>query len=269
MATESVGDDELSITLSPPLSAWLDDRAAALGVDRETLILRLLESDRTAADMDEDELSSLVSAAVADADTGIDPEEFDALGGRVDDVETSLSEHVDDLRSRILQLKSAVESSAAADHEHAELETLSERVDSLSGTVDGIEDETDAVASELDGIASEFDALVERVGGIETKLDRLARAVVALKRRADGETDADERLGSIRETANRNGTTTADCGGCGETVRIGLLSEAACPHCQHAFEDIEYSDSILRRLWSPTLVGTDQTPPKPPEDGDE
>ncbi|WP_299232612.1 hypothetical protein [Natronomonas sp.] len=262
MATESAADGELSVTLSPPLSAWLDERAAELGVDRETLLVRLLGAHRAVSDVDDDDLSALVSDAIEDAE--IEPADIDAIEGRIDDVERSLSDHVEDLRSRILQLKEGVEDAASADHGHAEIDELSGRVGELSADTDRIGADVESIGDELGGLASEVDGLAERIEDTETKLDRLARAVVVLKRRADGIDGTSGALGSIREDANRNGTTSANCESCGESVRIGLLSEPACPHCEHRFDGIEYDDSVLRRWRTPKLVDSGADPEDDP-----
>lgn len=272
MATESAADGELSVTLSPPLSAWLDERAAELGVDRETILVRLLDAHRTVSDVDDGDLSALVSEAIEDA--GLEPADsddvdvdVDAIEGRIDDVERSLSEHVDDLRSRILQLKEGVEDAAPADHGHAEIDELSGRVEELSTDTNRIEADVEFIGDELEGLASEVEGLEARVEDTETKLDRLARAVVVLKRRAEGIDGTSGALRAIRDDANRNGTTSANCESCGESVRIGLLSKPACPHCEHRFDGIEYDDSVLRRWRTPTLVDSGTDPEDDPDEG--
>lgn len=148
MATESAADTELSVSLPPSLSEWLDERAAALGVARETLLVQLLGTYRKAADIDDDELGALLSDAVDD-DRG----------------------SVEDLRSRILQLKDAVHSRTPA--EHPQIETLAERVESLSADVESTESDIDDIASELEAFTAEFGSTDDRLGTIETKLHRL------------------------------------------------------------------------------------------------
>jgi chromosome segregation ATPase len=259
MATESAAETEVSVTLSPPLSKWLEKRAAALGTDREALLVQLLGTYRAAANIDESELESLLSEAAGDYAPLVSRDEVGELEDRIEGVETDLSENVEDLRSRILQLKDAVESRASVEHDHPEIESLSEQVESLSTEVGGVETELDNVASDLENVASDLESLDERLGTFETKLDRLARVAVVLRRQATGATDSTETLETIRRVANRNGTTTANCEECGESVQIGLLDEPACPHCEHTFDDIEYPSSILGRFKSPSLTGGDSS----------
>lgn len=260
MATESAADTELSISLSPGLSEWLDERANALGIDRETLLLELLGTYRDAADIDGEDFATLLS----NADAGVEEDRLDDLDGRIDEVDAALSEHVEDLRSRILQLKDAVNSRAPAEHDHPRIETLAQRTGVLSTDLDRLESEMSDVASEIEGLTADLDSTDDRLETVETKLDRLARAVLELKRRSEGVADSADALDSLRRTANRRGTVAADCGECGERLRIDLLTEAACPHCGHGFRDIEYPASLLRRLKTPTL--TDSEPVSPETD---
>lgn len=253
MATEPAPDTKLSVTLSPALSEWLEERAATLGVDREELLLQLVGAYRVTAEVDPDDFTELLSEGVEDPETPgpqIDPDALDELDERIEGVDTALSEHVEDLRSRILQLKDAVESSASADHDHAEIEALAEQVGDLSADLEAFE--TDAT-----DLRSELETTGERLETVETKLDRLARVVLELKRGIDTVTASGEALERLQEAANRNETTAADCQGCGKRLRISLLSEAACPHCGHDFRDIEYPSSLLRRFKTPVLTETD------------
>ena len=258
MATESAADGELSVSLSSSLAEWLDERAAALGVDREQLLVELLETHRRAVDLDSEEFDALRSAAETEK-AAVGREELEDLDRRIDDVDASLSDHVEDLRSRILQLKDAVESSAPADHGHAEIETLSERVETLTADIEDVETDIGGTATELERLAATVESIEDRLETAEDRLDRLARVVLELKRGGDGIADSAGRLDSLRRTANRNGIEAADCGGCGRRLRIGLLTEAACPECGQGFRGIERPSSLLGRFKTPRLVGTTET----------
>lgn len=257
MATEPAAETELSVTLSPPLSEWLEERADALGIDREALLVQLLGTYRAAADIDEEEFETLLSGVDGDSASTVSQDDLEELDGRIEGLETDLSENVEDLRSRILQLKDAVESSAPVDHDHPEIDSLSKRVGKLSTEVQAVQTDLDDAVSDLEDVSSDVESMDERLETFETKLDKLARIVVALRRQAGDLSGSTEALENIRRVANRNGTTTANCQACNEPVQIGLLDEAACPHCQHEFDDIEYPSSILGRFKSPTLIRDD------------
>lgn len=251
MATESAGDSDLSVTLPPSLSEWLDERAATLGMDPEALLVQLLETHRSAADLDENWIEGLEDR-LEDVDARVE-----RTDSRVDDVETKLDTSVEDVRERVLQLRDAVEERAPAEHSHEEFGALADRLEELSAAVDAVESELEAVESEAESIQridEELESNTGRIDTIEGKLDRLARTVVARNRREAAAADSEERLAGIRRAANRAGALEANCESCGEPVRIGLLSEAACPHCEHEFADLETPSSVLRWFRRPTLT---------------
>ncbi len=269
MATESAGETELSVSLSPSLHEWLDERAAALGVEREALLVQLLGTYRATADLDDSELVELFERTDLDEtiENAVDarlesgrtsPEDIeseledteariDGIDTRVDDVEAKLEHNVEDIRNRVLQLRDALESRAPADHGHGEIDEVSDRVESLSNDLDSFESEIGAVTDSIDGIE-------KRLESVDSKLDRLARVVLALKRREEADVDERGRFDHIRRAANRGGTTTATCESCGEAVQIDLLTEAACPHCGQRFTDLDVPTSIRRWFTSPTLT---------------
>ncbi len=251
MATESAADTELSVTLSPSLSAWIEERAATLGVDRETLLVHLVKTHREAADFDDD-LAALLSDGHAEGEGTIDE-----LNERIGEVDAALSEHVEDLRGRILQLKDAVNSRAPAEHDHPRIEAIAERERTLSTDVQRTESDLDAVESELEALLDDLEATDERLETAETKLYRLAEVVLELKRQSGGTSRRAEALEHLRRVANRRGTTEGVCGGCGKRLRIGLLTDAACPHCSHEFRGIERSTSFLGRFKPPILTDAD------------
>lgn len=285
METEPATDPELSVTLPPSLSEWLDERAGALGIEREALLVQLLETHRSAAGMDTDGVVSLFESADGDAPTldSASDERIDALDertgdlgdrlgevdSRVDDVEAELANNVEDIRNRVLQLRDAVEARAPADHSHEELRSLSGRFDELStalaelsAELDAVSGETDDLDEEVQQLSSETESMTDRLGTVEGKLDRLARAVVANKRRADTESASDTELTGILRAAHRADTTAAACGGCGETVRLGLLAEAACPYCERCFEGIEEPESPFRRFKQSVLTVPEGSDPE-------
>lgn len=264
MATESAADTELSVTLSPPLSKWLEERATALGIDRRALLLQLLETHRQAADSDSEDFEAMLSEVATAEDTAVaDQDDIGELEGRLEDMDAELSEHVEDLRSRILQLKDAVESNASADHEHSEIKVLSRKIEALSTDFDDFEADSDDLATELEELSSGLVSAEDRLETTETKLHRLARIVLELRRQTDRTAGSGETLKQLRRTANRTGTTAADCDSCGERLRVGLLMEAACPECGQEFDDIEQPSSILGRFKTPRLTGPEPTPTEP------
>lgn len=228
MATEQHDREQLSIDLPPDLDAWLREQAAERGTDRNQLLQRLLEATRLA----------LVT------DDGI--EDIDDLESRVTALESDLDEKVDDVRERVIQVKKETDAKAPADHSHEELdrvEALDERIAGLVSTISKLQSEVET----LQGDVAEHDESVEAVN---ERLKKVARAVVAVQRAAD-EFGGDDRLAELKSAAGRRGFAAANCGACGNSVKLGLLTEANCPHCDTAFGDLEGKSGLFS---TPTLV---------------
>jgi methyl-accepting chemotaxis protein len=286
MATESAEDSEVSVSLPPDLKRWLDEQSEVLGIDPEEVLIRFLDAYRTAAEesapladiAEETDLAEAIdSEALLEAGLGerIDErtdsrvnerledrleselegtlEDVESLHRRVEDIEAEHEENVEDIRSRVLQLRDAVQKRAKKDHTRGELRQLSGRMDSLSESLDGVG--TD-VATLSDTVADADSRLDE----VESKLERVARVLVALRRRLDELDTGSDRLEEIQQTANRQDVAKAVCESCDEPVRVGLLNEPFCPHCEGRFDGIERPESILGRFRAPRL--TTETPPE-------
>lgn len=253
MVTESADGSELAVTLPPPLEEWLEERAAALGVDREEVLVELVSAYRAAADLedesvsrfaseDEDELDERIAEAVESrVPASESTEDVEELQGRIETLESETEESIEDVRSRLLQVRDAVKERAPTDHSHKEMRQLSERVDGLSENLEN-------VGSDVTETTESVDELDARLSDVESKLDRLARVVVALrKQRAEEKSDREEQLEHIKRQANQQGIDEAQCAACSKTVQIGLLTEPACPHCGTEARDVEPSSSVIGR----------------------
>lgn len=267
MATESADETDVSVTLPSDLEEWLDDRAAALDVDREELLVQLVAAYRAAADHGDDSLADLLETGpggdlLEDIDERLAAEEdaLESLNERVDAVEASLEENVEDLRNRVLQLRDAVGNAASETHGHREFSQLGSRIDEFSEALE-------SVAGDVESQGDRVETVDDRLDDVEAKLTRVARAVVALRREAEENGDAGA-LDDIRRTANRAGVSEATCGACGSPVTVGLLTDPACPHCGTGFEDLElpepglgrrlgFRDPELRCADPPALEGDD------------
>lgn len=245
MATESADGTEVSVTLPSDLEEWLEERAATLEVDREELLVQLASAYRATADRDGDLLAGLEGGvddeALEELESRLaaDEETLSALDDRVETVESDLEDNVDDLRSRVLQLRDALADTAPEDHSHHEFASLRSSLEDLSA-------ELETLAADLEGTGDRVDGLASRLEDAEGKLTRLARVVVSLRRSVEGEPGAST-LEDLRLAANRNGVGEAACGACEGVVDVRLLTEAACPHCGTEFADLEFPDPGLAR----------------------
>ncbi|MDR9380293.1 MAG: hypothetical protein RI560_01290 [Natronomonas sp.] len=262
MDTESAGDSELSIALPPSLHEWLDERAAALGIEREALLVQLLETHRTAASFDANGTGALFES-VEDGDHVLSEVDhrFEMLDERLTEatertteLDARITNNVEDLRERVLQLRDAVGERAPAEHAHDEFRTPLDRLDTLAEDLEATTEGVEKLEGELGEITETVASIDGRFETVDDKLDRLARTVVARQRIAADDAATEAELAELQRAANRLGIASADCGGCGESVRIGLLSETACPHCDRRVDRLDAPDSLLGWLGSPTLV---------------
>jgi predicted Zn-ribbon and HTH transcriptional regulator len=276
MENESTEGRTLSLDLPAALDQWLTERAAETDVDRSELVVQLLGSYRTAADVADEESVEALEAAIDDGAVDVDaaarqaadeavtaavPDEaaladrvteqvMDRVEGRLDEVEAEREEQLEDVRRRVIQVKKEADSKAPADHGHPELES----VDRLATELESLRAHVDEVEAAADG-ADEAEALASDLDDVQAKLTQLARIVVRLQNDDDG----DDALTEIKRTAAREGYEAAACGACGESVSVALLPEAACPHCRSPFGGIVAGSGSLFGS-KPRLVGPhDQT----------
>lgn len=241
MADGSPEGRPLSVELPVALDEWLTEQSSELGIDRSELAARVLGGYRAATVSADEESATTLEAALGEEIDAIVQERVEEavaaagadeaavaervasrLDDRLDRLETETDEKLDDVRRRVVQLKEASEAKAAADHTHPELE----RVDRLADEVETLRERVAGL--ETDGTGDPADDVAE----IESKLTRVARAVARLHADRTDESTLDD----IRRTAAREGFERADCAACGETVSVGLLPEARCPHCEQAFD---------------------------------
>ena len=246
MASEPVEE------LPDDLEAWVAERAAADGTSRADVVRRLMAAHRL-LDEQPDRLNG-AAGSDADVDPAVGPEDADALAAelealdarvgdltdRVGGVETDLDEKITDVRERVIQVKRETDAKAPADHDHPDLESrMDEQLERLEGRIDeGFENYEEI----LEYLTQRTDDLADDAADRGAKLRTVANAVVDLRRRVAAiETVVEERaaVAALRESANQQGIAVAACDSCGGSVRLGLLDEPACPHCESPFDGVE------------------------------
>lgn len=270
MENESTEGRTLSLDLPAALDEWLTERADELGVDESELLVQLLGSYRVAADAEADAaeeladtltegdaaIESTVQEAVDEAVAMAAPDE-DAIARRVenrlasqlDEMEAEFDENLEDVRRRVVQVKQEIDAKAAGDHDHDEFR----RIDELAAAVEELRETVDESESE----ATDTAELAARMDDTRSKLIQLARIVVRLRDESNEEPADDGTLTEIKRIAAREGYEKAVCGACDETVHVGLLPDAECPHCRSPFGDLmEVSGGLFGS--KPRLVGPDE-----------
>ena len=257
MVRESPGQHPVPVTLPPSLDEWLAERADQAGIDRGELLVQLAATYRATAE-DDAAAGGLVNA-VEEAAT-------DAATERVDDrlgsFRSSLDSQLQVIRKRVVQLKRESDEKAEAsrvkelstrvDDLDESFEDLDERLGELEDTVGTLREALEGRPTDGDGTGSsaprDADAdrgsapdervgtavetdLVDRLEDVESKLVRVARAVVDLREEHPAGTAGDGALRELKRAAAREGVREARCAGCDGTVDLALLAEAVCPHC--------------------------------------
>lgn len=262
--------EELVADLPDDLREWIDDRADRTGMDADEVLARSVaaarfldgESDALAADGER-----IVSLALDGEDAGERLESLDenaekrldALGERVGELEDGLDEKIDDVRQRVIQVKRETDNRAPADHSHERLrEQSDEGVRIATAARDAIDELEEHVDRGFDNFEDILDYLTDTVDEQEEKWNGLARMVIDLRERVnelEGDVATRRATAELKEAANRNGISAADCEHCGTNVQIGLLVSPLCPNCETTFRDVEPGGRFLR---SATLLAGDR-----------
>lgn len=252
-----------SASLPGGIEEWLADHTDETGEDRADVLARAVASYRLLteeADGDEPLESTLAelearieSLEAADAESQPDSD-------RIAELEAELDGHVEDLRSKIVDVVKEARSRAPADHNHEPLESRideqSETTDELQASLDELAEDIDAfdtrVESRFNGIEQELGPMAESVTDLESKATKLAGAVVDMRKRlarVESHVSHQTALAELLQTAAREDISQARCDNCNETVDLGLLVEPICPHCRSVFDDLEPGSMFFKSAW--------------------
>jgi hypothetical protein len=264
MASESTGEQTVSVTLPSELHDWLEDHAGELDIDRETLLVQLAASYRKTAELDGDGVETvavsegeiaefvreqlddrlqravqertdaIVTERVNEATNGVQRQ----LGNRIDSVENEFQSKLEDVRNRVIQIKKEADSKAPGDHTHEEFHTLEE----LAEQVGTLEAEVGTLRSEFDGTVSDHEEmhreLDERLETVHERLQTVAWVVSDLRDAHESGTGL-EAVERIKRAAAKEDIERAACENCGEKVSLALLTDPECPHCSATVTDVE------------------------------
>lgn len=275
MASESTEAGTVTVNLPAELDDWLDERAATLDEDRETVLVQLLASYRATVELDgefdpangqgipvaetgtvEETVESLLAERLDDrVEAAVRGQVQAAVDDRVSEATEAVRQHVDerigdaeddymdkisDVRERVVQLKRELDGKAAADHGHAELDRLDELATEVEALRDHVETLEDEVGARLDDQRTETEDIEERLDSVQDRLKTVAWVVNDLREahEDDAGTEA-EAVDRIKRAAAEADVERARCESCGTGVGIGLLTQPECPHCQTTVTSVE------------------------------
>jgi DNA repair exonuclease SbcCD ATPase subunit len=227
---------------------WIAEIAREQDVSEEELLSRLLGAGNTETAEVRDRIESVQS-------------DLAGLENRIDDLDADLEEKVSDVRERVIQVKREADAKADADHGHPDLVSdlgdLAAEVDALESRVEAsiseVTAETEKLSAEVDDLDSEVTRKLNVLGTATVELrDQIRTLLTAREERAI--------LEKLQTEANRNGIKKAKCESCSNGVRVGLLAEPRCPHCEEPFNAVEPKDgffgsNVLKTGRAPALEG--------------
>lgn len=171
-----------------------------------------------------------------------------ALDERVAALEDDLDEKIDDLRSRVVQVKRETDAKADAGHDHPDLRRAAETAEVPVGDAEDVRGDLDALEATFEEGFANYEEVLEYLTDATEELEGKANAlasVAAEVRTRLGTLEAREAstraAAELKDEANRLGVETATCGACGSKVSLGLLSAPECPNCGGTFEAVEGS----------------------------
>jgi len=265
MASESSDDAAMSVSLPADVEAWLDRKAADLGVEREAVVVQLLASYRAAEEFGDEDVAGALGTDVEDevrdviaerlpdiadavaerVDTGGDVDAVEeGLSAEIDRVESEFTDKIQDVRDRVVQVKREADGKADADHTHpefGELATLSTAVDDLESSLGALESRVDEATEAADDAADRVDEIeraTDRLDEVEERLRTVAWVVSDLREAEQARSSGTDAIDRLKATAAELDVDRAVCENCSQAVDIALLHEPKCPHCDATVSDV-------------------------------
>ncbi|NUB92396.1 hypothetical protein HT576_15375 [Haloterrigena sp. SYSU A121-1] len=225
-------EDDGGISFAPPgeVDDWLAREASRRGESRDDVCRRLVTAAHAVATDDDIEPSDL--------------DDLTAVQGRIDAQRDEFTELLEDVRSRVVQVKRETDAKAPADHDHAdhvgedEFAAVREELATLEATVD----------DGFENFETVLESLADETAALDDRTTALANAVLDLRDRRDAVAERERRRAAadrLKRAANRLGIRTAVCDACDAAVDLALLTEPACPHCSTAITDVAEKTSFF------------------------
>ncbi|QLK26459.1 hypothetical protein HYG81_02240 [Natrinema zhouii] len=250
MSSQDHDDGGFSFPLPAEVDDWLTAEATRRDESRDDVCRQLLTAAHTVATDDTLEVA--------------DPDELTAVRSQLEAQREEFTGLLEDVRSRVVQVKRETDGKALTDHDHPAYATA----DDLGAIRDDLAALEESVDRGFDNYEAVLESLLETTDELDDRSTLLARAVIELREQRDALADqrrqraATERL---QRAANQLGIRTATCADCGSSVDLALLTAPACPHCASRVSDIAKRSSIFgsHRLETgdpPALEGRVESP---------
>lgn len=238
MASEEHEERRISFAVPSDIGDWLTEQADSRGESKEDVVKRLL-------------VASHAVTRNGQFDDYADREDLAELRGHIETQREEFVELVEDVRSRIVQVKRETDTKAPEDHAHDEyateddLEAVRSGLHALENAHGSLETTVDTGFENFEGI---LDHLVSESEKLEERSTILAREIVSLREKRRILAERERRRAEVdrlKLAANRSGIRKATCEECGSSVDVALLTEPECPHCASSIADIRKKSSIF------------------------
>ncbi|RQG98471.1 hypothetical protein [Natrarchaeobius oligotrophus] len=234
MAGEDHQDGGISFALPADVDDWISEEADRRDESREAVC--------------RDMMTAAHAVATGDDHTSVDElvgrDDLESLEGQLEAQREEFRELLEDVRSRVVQVKRETDAKAAVDHDHPSHASDEELAD-LRDDVEALERRLDAGFGNFEEI---LERLLDRLDELDARSTTLASTVVDLRDRRD-ELAANERdsaaVSRLQLAANQLGIRTAACEDCGASVDVGLLTRPECPHCSSSIADVAEKSSFF------------------------
>ncbi|MFB6109883.1 MAG: hypothetical protein ABEJ60_03285 [Halodesulfurarchaeum sp.] len=191
------------------------------------------------------------------------------LRDRLEELEASTEEKIEDLRERVVQVKRETDEKAPAEHDH---DQLAARLTALESDLESVQAALERTDDRLEGGFENFEEILEtlldRTDGLEGDVRTLGQALRGLRETLDTVAEREQRRARadhLKDTAAARGVRTAACEDCNTKVDVALLSDATCPSCGAAFHTLDanpgfFGRSVLETGERPALEGETASP---------
>ncbi len=259
-------DSGTSVSIPDEYREWLRDEADRREVHPAEFLTAIIAAYRVAT-----------TDADAPANSSDNTMPRLATQSDLDALETEFTDLIEDVRSRVIQVKRETDTKAPADHEHPalaeQLTETSETVTSLDTAVTDLEADLQDLQAALSAVQHDMTAgfenyeeileyLVETTDTLQERLDTLAKATLATRQRLRetvGNRKEQQAVQELKSEANKHGVEVAKCQSCNETVHLGLLTSPHCPHCSSVFTDVDPATG-LRGIMQADILTTGDRP---------
>ncbi|AXR77805.1 hypothetical protein [Natrarchaeobaculum sulfurireducens] len=229
-----VGEDQdgggVSFALPADVDDWIAQTAAERGETREETCQRLL----TAAH----------AVATDDGTVTTDPDAFEQFERDLEDQREEFLDLIEDVRSRVIQVKREADTKAPADHDHTSY-VSDDDLEAVRAELDRLERRLEAGFDDFEGV---LEHLLDRADDIDERASILGSALLEVRDRQEMILEREQARATVEQlklAASQLGVRSATCDECGTSVDVSMLTAPECPACASSIADVESKSSFF------------------------